>query len=280
MAMALTLLSQATNGKTYEEFRKSLHLNGVKSVVANQSHEYIELIEKSAGQSELMIASQIYIQQEFQLNTNFQKMAINKFHTGVESVDFRKENETIELINNFVEEKTNGKIKEIVTADKITPLTRIFLVNSIYLNSTWAQPFPLRGTRRDKFYISETETVDVEYIGMKKSVWHTDVNELNAEALGLDYANSNFTFIIILPNKRTGLSTLEAHLPNIDLSEIVDQMRDHEHRIKIPKFKLQSEFQMNDILKKVCIYQMKIIISDCQLNLNNFYLDGHERNVW
>lgn len=168
MAMALNLLLQATNGTTYEELKKSLNLNSDKSIVAHQSHEYIELIEKSAGQSDLMITNQIYIQKEFQLNANFQNVAVNKFHADVKSVDFRKENETIKLINNFVEKKTNGKIKKIITADKITPLTRIFLINSIYLNCTWAQPFPLRGTRRDEFYIIETETVDVEYMGMKK----------------------------------------------------------------------------------------------------------------
>lgn len=257
MAMSLTLLSQATNGTTYEELRKGLYLNSEKAVVPNTYQEFLGLIQKSTGQSELMVANRIYLQQEFQLNKNFQEVAVQKFYANVESIDFTKKNETAHLINTFVEEKTDGKIKQVVTPNTLTPMTHVFLVNSIYLKSIWLQPFPKRSTRKRKFYISETESVETDFMFMKRRIWHTTVDELDIAALRLDYANSSFSFIILLPNKRTGLAALEAQLQNVILSKIVDQTEYKEYKVIIPKFKIESEFNMNDILKKVCVDKNK-----------------------
>ncbi|XP_031622703.1 leukocyte elastase inhibitor-like [Contarinia nasturtii] len=263
---SLTLLSEAANGTTYEQLKKHLYLNGEKSVVADQLKKYNELIKRSAGQSELMIANQIYVQQEFQLNQDFQKIAVDKFDAGVESVDFVENDETSQLINNFVAEKTKGNIKQIVNPDMFNTFTRVFLINAIYLKSIWLQPFPRYGKSRkgggsfynitEKFYISETETVEANFMKMTKKLWIVDLDELDIAALRLDYVNSNFSFIIILPNKRTGLSTLEAQLQHINLSKIVEQMKFVEHRVEIPKFKITTEFLLNDILIKMGMNEM------------------------
>lgn len=259
MAMALTLLSQAANGKTYEELRKGLYLNSDKAVVADQFHDVFKLIEKSAGRSKLIIANQVFLQQGCQLNKDFQEIAVNKFNSGVQSVNFVESNKTKQIINSFVEEKTNGKIKEFATNLNFGESTRLFLVNSIYLRSMWEQPFPVRSSKRvsnesfydKKFYIGETKTIDVEYMSMTRYFWHASVDELDAAALRLDYASSNFSFIIILPNTRTGLPLLESQLYDVALSKIIDQMSFSECHVKIPKFKVESKFNMNDILKKV-----------------------------
>ena len=251
--MSLTLLSQASNGTTYDELRKGLHLNSDKAVVANKYQEFLGVLQKSAGQSELLIANRIYLQQELQINKHFQEVAEQKFYAKVESVDFTKKNETAHLINTFVEEKTKGNIKQIVTPKTFTPLPHVILVNSIYLRSIWLLPFPRRSTRKQKFYINETESIETDFMFMKRSIWHTTVDELDIAALRLDYANSSFSFIMLLPNKRTGLSALEAQLHNVNLSKIVDQTKYKQYEVNIPKFKIESEFSMNDILKKVCV---------------------------
>lgn len=259
MAMALTLLSQAANGITYEKLRKGLYLNSDKAVVADQFHDVFKLIEKSAGQSKLIIANQVFLQQEYQLNKDFQEIAVNKFNSGVQSVNFRESNKTKQFINSFVAEKTNGKVKEFATKLTFDKYTRLFLVNSIYLKSMWEQPFPLRSSKRvfnesvynEKFYIGETKTIDVQYMSMTKCFWHATMDELDAAALRLDYASSNFSFIIILPNTRTGLPMLESQLHDVILSKFIDQMSFSECHIKIPKFKVESKFSMNDILRKV-----------------------------
>ncbi|XP_031621063.1 leukocyte elastase inhibitor-like [Contarinia nasturtii] len=220
---SLTLLSEAANGTTYEQLRKHLHLNGDKSDVADKFKEYIKIIKRSAGQSELMIANQIYVHEGFQLNQDFRKIA----------------------------------------SDMLGESTTVFMVNTIYLKSIWLQPFPRHKKPgggfydwKENFYISETETVEANFMKMKKKVWIVDLHELDIAALRLDYFQSNFSFIIILPNKRMGLSTLEAQLQNINLSKIVEKMKFMEYEVQIPKFKVTTELLLNDILKKIGMNDM------------------------
>lgn len=111
-AILLTLLSQATNGKTFDELRRGLYLSSDKSKVADQYKEFDRLIRKSAGESELMTANQIYVQRGFQLKEGFEEMAVKKFASGIESVDFTQPNETAQIINHFVKQKTEQKTKQ------------------------------------------------------------------------------------------------------------------------------------------------------------------------
>lgn len=262
VATALALLLQATNGTTYAQLINCLHLpdnNIAKSHVANQFRNYMALIKKSAGQSELMFVNQIYVQQTCRLNEEFQKIAANQFDAGVEYVNFSNTNETTQLINNFVRTKTRGKIEKFVPPGILGPLTRVFLANAVYLKSAWAQPFPLPRIGRNgvklewtkPFYISETERIDINFMAMKTRFWVVKASDLDISALRLDYLNSNLSFIIVLPNKRTGLSTLESQLQQMNLATIVGRMRFQEYVVEIPKFKVTTKLHLNDILKKV-----------------------------
>lgn len=85
-------------------------------------------------------------------------------------MDFSKTNDTAQLINNFVAVKTKGTIQELVKPDMFDELDRIFLINVVYFNSNWLQPFKPYFTRKDKFYISETEMINVDFMKMTKQV--------------------------------------------------------------------------------------------------------------
>lgn len=60
-------------------------------------------------------------------------------------------------------------------------------------------------------------------------------------------------FFIVLPNKRTGLSALEARLKSYDLEQITDKLTRELVHVKIPKFEIEFELKLNDVLKEVWI---------------------------
>lgn len=57
--------------------------------------------------------------------------------------------------------------------------------------------------------------------------------------------------IIILPNEIDGLSEVEKKLQNIRLSDILNQGYEQEIQLYLPKFKVESEIHLNNVLKKV-----------------------------
>lgn len=256
--MALALLCQATEGNSFAELRQVMHLNGTKATIADQFHDYYGLVPNSAGQSEFMISTQIFVMDGYQLKANFHEIAVNKFFSGVESVNFTNTVETAQKINQFVKEKTKEKIKEVVKFDTFDHLDRVFLVNVIYLKSRWVHPFLKNADRRGSgklkldFFINDTDSVRVEFMTVKEKFWYATLDDLDATTVRLDYVNCSLSFVIILPRSRIGLSALESQLNNYDMSRITGQMKFLKGDVTIPKFKVLSNLSLNKVLMKVC----------------------------
>lgn len=231
--------------------RKGLRLTGDKTTTANQFAEYYGLLQKSVGQSTLSIANQLYVKNGYQINKNFEEVAVKKFLSGIDSLDFEKNVESAQTINRFVEEKTKEKIKDLIKPDMLNADTRLVLINAIYFKGNWEYQFDKDRTNEGDFYVGESETVKVDFMHIKKKFNYAVLDKLDATALEMKYANSNFSFVIVLPNSRTGLSKLESELKNYDLAQITNKMHNTEVEVTIPKFKIEFEINLNEVLKKV-----------------------------
>lgn len=198
-----------------------------------------------------MFANQIFVQKGFPWRSNFQALAADMFFSGIESVDFLKANDTAKTINQFVKDKTKNYIKEIVKQEIINEKSRLVLVNAIFFPSEWERQFSRCYTQKRDFFNNGTEKVPAHFIHIKQSFWHAQLKDLYASAVRLDYANSNLSFVIILPNHMTGLDALESQLYNYDLMQIIGSMGYNQVRLKMPKLKIESQFSLKGILEKV-----------------------------
>lgn len=199
-----------------------------------------------------MIANQIYLNEHYKLNKTFQEIAIEKFSCGVESLDFVNNNQAAEIINDFVEEKTHNKIKNFTQPSAINNHTAVMLINAIYFKSNWKYIFKKTLTIVDDFYLNRYETVQTDFMKMQNYFGFGKINELQATALEMMYDDPKYSFIILLPSHRTGLSALETKLNKFDLKQINRFIHKTLVDIQIPKFKAENTMQLNDILKHVC----------------------------
>lgn len=252
----MALLSQGTNGSTFEELDRGLNLGGNKTVAANKFNEYFGLLEKSAGQSVLSMVNQIYVQHEYKIKKEFRKVAVEKFMSVVESMNFVDSNSSAQAINQFIKNKTNDKIQDLIKPSMLNADTQILLVNAIYFKGAWTHKFPKSRTIKGDFYLNETQTVSVDFMRIERPFSYAILEDLNATALEMTYDNSNFSFVAILPNDRIGLSALENQLEEYDLAKITNQMQQKVVTVIIPKFKVEYEINLNDALKNVR-FQMK-----------------------
>lgn len=253
VASALALISQAANGTTYEQIRRGLHLVGDKSSIANQYHELLDSLQKTAATSTLTIANQIYIQRGEQINDDFSKIAKEKFLSGIESLNFADKPQSVQIINDFVKRKTNDKIRDFVNEDVIDVDAKTFLVNAIYFNSNWQTKFNKELTKTGDFFIGEHETVPVDYMHMtnNEQMEYSYSLELKAAMVEMKYANPRFAFVIVLPDNRTGLADLEAKFTQNHFNSMINDMNLNEVNISMPKFKVGFQINLKDALTKV-----------------------------
>lgn len=253
VATSLALLMQAANGNTFDELRNGLHFKiDDKDIIAEQFNDFYGQLQRSVGSSSLSIANQIYIQQGREINRSFDEIAIAKFESGVESLDFANPELSAEIINRFVDVWTHGKIPNFIKPDSLDEKTAMFLVNAIYFRGMWEHKFSKQRTREEYFYISQNETARTDFMSINNKLFnYARLKDLNASGLRMKYANSSLSFVIILPNNRFGLPELEAKLRNYDLTAIVNQMRPRRIDLTIPKFKIDYEIELSAALQEV-----------------------------
>lgn len=165
MATSLALLSQAAAGRTFDELRDGLHLNDSdKASVANNFYHFDTQLQKNLGDAQFSMVNQIYVQQGRALNKTFKEVATSKFRSGIETVNFGDRVKSADTINHFVEEKTHGKIKDLVSADSLSTDIAAILVNAIYFQAKWEIQFSEDRTRVLNFYTNENEKIPTEFM--------------------------------------------------------------------------------------------------------------------
>ncbi|XP_055313013.1 serine protease inhibitor 42Dd-like [Sitodiplosis mosellana] len=256
VANVLALLSQAADGNTFEQIRSELQLNGDKPTAANQFHEYYGLLERGAGNTTFSVANQVYVQQGYPLNQYLQQVAVQKFSSGIESINFAHRAEAAQTINQFVEQKTKGKITNLIKPATLNADARVVLINAVYFKGDWKYKFNKQFTVKADFYTSETESVSVDFMHIEGTYNYGELPELDASALEMKYADSNYSMVLILPNSHAGLSTLETKLKGHDFTKITTEMRSQKVKVDIPKFKVEFEIKLNDVLKNLGMVDM------------------------
>lgn len=103
---------------------------------------------------------------------------------------------------------------------------------------------------------------------------------MDAEAIELNYKNSKFSFVIVLPNSRTGLSELEKKIKGYGLANIMSQMKKQKTILKLPKFKVEYEIDLRNALENVCIHKIFEIGSSKEKKTFSFVIQLDMRSMY
>jgi serine protease inhibitor len=76
-------------------------------------------------------ANKLYVQEGFKLLDSFLQTTQKNYHAEAEATNFGESEAARAIINEFVEKKTNGKIKDLIKSGVLTALTRYFTLTNI-----------------------------------------------------------------------------------------------------------------------------------------------------
>ncbi|NXI06512.1 SPB6 protein, partial [Pachycephala philippinensis] len=78
---------------------------------------------------------------------SFIESSEKSFHAGLEQTDFLHAwEDSRKQINGWVEERTEGKIQNLLAEGIVNSLTRLVLVNAIYFKGNWEEQFDKEST--------------------------------------------------------------------------------------------------------------------------------------
>ncbi|MCD6168061.1 MAG: serpin family protein [Caldisericia bacterium] len=252
---AMAMAYEGANGETYDEIKKVFHFPDKEKLRPNFAKIYNE-INREVRDYELRTGNALWVQKDFPLLEEY-KTTVEKYYGGkAANLDFVNETEkSRETINKFIEEQTNGKIKDLISKGILDRYTRLVITNAIYFKGTWKWEFKKSDTRDEDFYVNPKETVKVPMMYMKPEKAEFNYTETEKlQILELPYKGDRISMIILLPKKENGytLKDVEKELSYENLKKWLMKMQKTKlDAIYIPKFTFKTKYFLKDALTKM-----------------------------
>ncbi len=249
---ALAMTSAGSKGATLDEMNTVLHLDAraPHDEFATLLHDLTaEPKNNEAPQFQFHLANAIWKQEGYPFQPAFLKLVQDKYRAEAQSLNFQNESAARKTINDWVDGKTQGKIKDLVPEGAIKPLTRLVLTNAVYFNARWENEFSKSATQAAPFHVSATESVDVPT--MRRTARFSYVDDKQMLAIELPYAGHNASVIIMMPKSPDGIRKLESDLSATTLAETAGKMQPQLIDLSLPRFKVEQSIAMGSILQSL-----------------------------
>ena len=262
LLIALAMTCFGARGKTSEELASVLHIIPDSSSGPNMKKFLSNLNSSSDNNTKLPTANKLFIEKSLEILKSYRAGMQEFYESEITSVDYKQRTEEVrEEINNWVEQKTNDKIKGLILPGMLSSDTRLVLVNAIYFKGLWLQPFLKEETFPGTFFVAANQKVQVQMMRQEAHFKFLESKELGCQILELPYIGSKMSMVIFLPVETDGLGSLEGKITydNFEKSlSTLDSSRPEEMEVFLPKFKLTQQFSLNDILSKMGASEMFI----------------------
>ncbi|MFH1256177.1 MAG: serpin family protein [Candidatus Diapherotrites archaeon] len=252
ISVALAMTFEGAKGQTAEEMQAVMHFPEDSAVRQSSFAKIYNQINKSDKQYKLYTANALWAQQDYRFLEEYFNTVKNYYGGESTNLDFANETEqSRQTINSWVEGKTNSKIKDLLPAGSISPLTRLVLTNAIYFKGEWLKQFDKANTKEDDFRLSPGNTVKTQMMSLtgKEAEFNYAENDL-MQVLELPYKGEELSMIILLPNN-DNLNAAEESLTAEKLAEWKKDSRKQRVDVFIPKFTFTKEFGLADTLKQM-----------------------------
>ncbi|XP_043593784.1 antichymotrypsin-2-like isoform X4 [Bombus pyrosoma] len=249
-SIVLAMTAFGTRGNTEAQFRNVLHLPTSESLATSGYQLLIDNLN-NVRDNKLVVANKIFVAADLNLKPSYKNLTEVYFRSSPQLVNFAQSQEAANIINSWVEQNTNNLIKELITAEMLDGMTRLVLVNAIYFKGQWKDKFDPELTSDMPFHTSKLEVKSVPTLYRRGKYTLGRLSDLNARFIVIPYKGDELSMIIILPNEIDDLSDVEKKLQNISLTNIQSQGYEVEAALWLPKFKMESMLELNDVLKEM-----------------------------
>ncbi|XP_058133845.1 serpin B8 [Dasypus novemcinctus] len=249
---AMAMVSEGARGNTAAQMSEVLFLKEVGDI--HQSFQsLLTEINKSGTEYFLRTANRLFGEKTCDFLSAFKGSCQKFYHAELEELSFAKASEeSRKHINDWVTERTEGKISEVLAAGTVSPLTELVVVNAVYFKGKWDEQFDRKCTRGMPFKIKqEKKTVQMMFKEAEFNLGYVD--EVNTQVLELPYASRELSMVILLPDDNTDLTVLEKELTYEKFRAWInpEKMTKSKVQVFIPKLKLEENYDLESIFQSL-----------------------------
>lgn len=243
---ALGMVYEGSKGLSAKELEKSLFIdpeNKNRLTILKSLMENLNSEEKN----KLLVANALWIQKDFKVLDKYLEV-IQKYYSGeARNLDFINEAEkSRKVINGWVEDKTNDKIKNLIPEGFLDNSIRLVLTNAIYFKGLWFQKFDSNLTKDEDFRTEDGKIIRTPLMRILGKEFKYGEDD-NFKILELPYEGENISMILVLPKNGS------TYLDYETFKNLKEKLKLQRVEIYIPKFKMEKKYFLTSMLKDMGI---------------------------
>ena len=251
---ALRMALCGARGQTAAEIAAALQLPGGDPPAAGLRRLSAGLAEIPGDGVTFRAPNTMWVQAALPLRPEFTAQLRGATAVSVRDADFVRAAEQARLeINELVAKQTADKITNLLRPGTLDALTRLVLVNAIYLKAAWEHPFPPSATHDGPFHTGGPGTGTQVTARMMRCTENLGYLRGDGwQAVLLPYRGGRLAMTVVLPD-----GPLAALPPGLagDLAGIAGRARRHRVRLTLPRFRQDSEFGLIPALGQLGIHE-------------------------
>jgi serine protease inhibitor len=246
---ALGMTYEGARGQTADEIRAVFHFPADDQTRWSLFKALIEKLNANDTGCDLSTANAMWIQQDFNILADYVSTVRTYYKAEAVNVDYIKAAEAARLrINGWVENQTNGKIKDLIPNGILDSETRLVLTNAIYFKGAWLQAFNESLTKEMDFHPDASRTVTASMMVREDDESKFNYTEVDGvQILKMPYSGEKLSMLVLLPKSGT-VSSLEKMLTPTKLTEWRGGLTLQRVDVYFPRFKLETKYFLADNL--------------------------------
>lgn len=245
----MSVLANGADGQTRQEILSTIGWgdSGKDAVSLQDVNDFCRMMmDKVAREDKAVtvdIANYVAVNNRLTVGEGFRKAVTDNYRAGVESLDFSS-SKTLKHINDWCSKQTRGMIPSII--DNVSPQDVSYLLNAIYFNGTWTDPFDKQDTQLERFrgYTRDIKRVDM----MHRNDSYFYAEGKGFKAVEIPYGNRSFSMTVLLPDEDKSIDEVLGGLSAEKLNMLRQDLEKCEVDLKLPRFTTELEQPLNEVI--------------------------------
>ncbi len=238
--VALSMTANGADGDTLSQMESVLGMP--ISELNTWINGYMEALPEEE-KYKLNLANSIWFKDTDTLTVKEDFLQTNADYYGAGIYKAPFDNTTLKEINKWVEDNTDGMIKDIL--DTIPGDAVMYLINALAFDAEWQKIYEEHQIREGQFTTEAGEKRDVELMYSSENKYLEDEY---ASGFIKYYKDRKYAFAALLPNEGVSVSEYIQTLDGEHLNELLSGAQDNTVSTAIPKFETEYKVEMSDIL--------------------------------
>ena len=241
---ALVMTANGADGETLAQMEQLFDLD--IETLNQYLYSTVSVLPSDEGYT-VDMANSVWVnddEDKFEVNEEFLKTVKNYYDAGVFKEYF--DDATLKAINNWVEQKTNGQIENVL--DKIDEDAVMYLVNAINFEADWQNDYIESQVRTMTFNNAEGEAQETEFMFGDE---YTYLEDNDTTGFIKYYKDREYAFVALLPNENISIDEYIAALSGEKITNLLQNADNKTVETAMPKFETSFDIEMRQALENL-----------------------------